>query len=123
MNLGLALRRFRSGMAIVMMLVVGVASFTVVMHRAALASPVYASSANVLSNAPASPVKPCNKIVPPGVVNTCPLSSFSIAAVLSSDAGYASNTPIAATAWSLNDSSLPVQVAGLGLYRPPRFDA
>ncbi len=121
MNLGLALRRFRSGMAIVMMLVIGVASFTVVMHRAALASSVYASSANAWSNAPASPAKPCNKIVPPGVVNTCPLSSFNIAAVLSSDAGYASDVPMAATTWLLSDSSLPLQVAGLGLYRPPRF--
>jgi protein-disulfide isomerase len=44
MTLGLAPRRFRSGMAILLMLVVGATSFTVVMHRSALAAPADAGA-------------------------------------------------------------------------------
>ena len=120
MRLGLALRRFRSGIAILMMLVIGVASFTVVMHRSALASPASVSTTNWFSAAPLSPVKPCQKRVPLGTVNTCPLSSFNITTILSTDAGCGLDALTAATAWRLSDSSLPAQVAGLGLYRPPR---
>ena len=120
MSLSLAPRRFRRGIAVLMMLVISVVSFTVVMHRAALAAPAQLSATSWLSLAPMTPAKPCQKMVPPGALNTCPLANFSLAAILGADAGAAIAAPTAATAWRLSDSSLPVQVAGLGLYRPPR---
>jgi hypothetical protein len=120
MTLGPALRRFRSGIAVAMMLVIGVASFTVVLHRSALASPAQVSATNWLSASPLSPVKPCQKRGQPGTVNTCPLSGFGLTAILSTDAGCGLDALTGAAVWRLSDTSLPVQVAGLGLYRPPR---
>ena len=120
MGLGLAPRRSRSGIAVLMMLVLGVASFTIVMHRFALASAAYINITSRLTPAPANPVKSYHKVVLPGTINAYPLSSFTITAILDNNASSAIEAPATSTAWRLSDSSIAVQVAGLRLYRPPR---
>jgi hypothetical protein len=118
----LLMERLRGFTAVLMIAVIGIVSFSAVFARAAQALP--AAHANVptiamLSGIKTIPIKMCHRMVLPGTVNSCPLSSLSFGAVFGTDASQFPPASVAA-AWRLNDSSLPPQQPGLGLYRPPR---
>ncbi len=67
--------------------------------------------------------KPCQKIVLPGPVNTCPLSSFSLNFIPIRGVEHEVPAWAAAAERRLSDSSLPAQCSGLAPYRPPCFEA
>jgi hypothetical protein len=122
MNVGFAPRseRWRAAIAMLMTLVISVMSFSIVMHRSALASPAYGTALARLADSRTSPAKPCHATVLPGAANTCPMSSFCFGAILGADAGCALPSPAAVAVWRLADSSLVMQCPSRGLFRPPR---
>jgi len=118
--------RLRGFIAMLMVAVIGIVSFSAVFARAAQPSPVAQSFAPpivTLSGTKTMPVKMCHRMAVPGTANSCPLSSLSFGAVFGT-ADHSSLPPAsAAAAWVLNNSSLPLQQSDLGLYRPPRASA
>lgn len=120
MRLVPATQGFRSSIATLMTLVICVVSLVVLVHRSAIEAPADFGSAHWLAAAPANTAAPCARAAFPGEANTCPFSGSGFVAILATDNAYAPAAPTTATRWRLSDSSLPLQVAGRGLYRPPR---
>ena len=118
--------RLRGFIAVLMVKVISIVSFSAVFARTVQASPAPQPGMPAivtLSGAKAVPAKICHRMVTPGTVNICPLSSFSFGAVFATADGSALTATSVAAAWRLNDSSLPPQQPGRGLYRPPRASA
>lgn len=116
-----ALARWRRVTAALMVAVIGLVSFSLVVHRAALASPVpaHASAPAGFADLPTVPAKPCHRMVLPGVINNCPLSGVGFSAVFTVGASIVPPTAVT-VAWLLGDSPLSLQHSASGLYRPPR---
>ena len=115
--------RFRRFIAALMALVVFVASFAVAAREPALAMSANGRIVVAMTTFRKDLPKPCQKIVLPGTVNTCPLSSFSFSFIPTVGADYAVPTLVTATLWRLSNSSLPAQCCGFSPYRPPCFKA
>jgi len=118
--------RLRGFIAALMVVTLGVVSFSAVFARAARASPVVRADTpaiTALSGGKTVPEKICHRMALPGSVNTCPLSSFSFGAVFGATEGSLLPPASVVAGWRLNDSSLPPQQSGFGFYRPPRVRA
>lgn len=115
--------RLRGFIAVLMVTVISIVSFSAVFARAVQASPAAQPGMPAivtLSGTKTVPVKMCHRMVSPGTANSCPLSSFSFGAVFRTADDSALAATSVAAAWRLNDSSLAPQQPGRGLYRPPR---
>ena len=115
--------RLRGFIAALMVVTLGIVTFSAVFARAAQASPVVRAETpaiTALSGRKAVPAKMCHRMALPGSVNICPLSSFSFGAVFGAADGSLLPPASVITGWRLNDSSLPPQRSGPGFYRPPR---
>ena len=109
-------RRYIAGL---MALVVFAASFALAAREPALAMSANGRAVAEMTTSGKYLPKPCQKIVLPGTVNTCPLSSFSFNFVPSVGANTAGPTLVAAVQWQMSNSSLAAQCCGFSPYRPP----
>jgi hypothetical protein len=125
MNAGSAARRsrFRRGVAALMVFIVFVASFALAAREPALAMSAKGRIFVEMTTPGKHLPKPCQKMVLPGAVNTCPLSSFIFNFIPTVAADPAVSTLVTATQWQLSNSSLPPQCSGFSPYRPPCFSA
>lgn len=125
MNAGSAARpsRFRRGIAGLMVLVVFVASFALTAREPALAMSAKGRTVVEMTTSGKHLPKPCQKMVLPGTVNTCPLSSFTFNFIPTVGADPAVSALVTAAQWQLSNSSLPPQCSGFSPYRPPCFSA
>jgi len=115
--------RLRGFIAALMVVVLGVVTFSAVFARAAQASPVVRAGVPVitaLSGGKPVSAKMCHRMALPGSVNTCPLASFSFGAVFGAADGSPPPPVSVIAGWRLNDAALPAQRSGPGFYRPPR---
>ena len=115
--------RLRGFIAALMIVALGIVTFSAVFARAAQATPVVRAempAITALSGRKTTPAKICHRMALPGSVNTCPLSSFSFGAVFGAADGSLLPPVSVIAGWRLNDASLPQQRSGRGLYRPPR---
>jgi hypothetical protein len=113
-------RRFIAGL---MALVVFAASFALAAREPALAMSANGRAVAEITTSGKYLPKPCQKIVLPGTVNTCPLSSFSFNFIPSVGASTSGPTLVAAVQWQMSNSSLAAQCCGFSPYRPPCFEA
>ena len=113
-------RRYIAGL---MALVVFVASFALAAREPGLAMSANGRAVAEMTTSGKYLPKPCQKIVLPGTVNTCPLSSFSFNFIPSVGANAAGPTLVAAVQWQMSNSSLAAQCCGFSPYRPPCSEA
>lgn len=106
-----------------MVLVVFVASFAFAAREPALAMSAKVGTIVEMTTSGKNLPKPCQKMVLPGTINTCPLSSFTFNFIPTVDADPAVSASVAAVQWQLSNSSLPPQCSGFSPYRPPCFSA
>jgi hypothetical protein len=111
--------RFRRALAALMTLVVFATSFAVATREPARAMPSVGRAVVAMTTSGKYRPKPCQKIVLPGTVNTCPLAGFSFNFIPAVAADYAVATMITAAQWRLSHSSLVAQCSGFSPYRPP----
>lgn len=114
------IRRYIAGL---MALVVFVASFALAAREPALAMSANGRAVAEMTTSGKYLPKPCQKIVLPGTVNTCPLSNFSFNFIPGVGANTAGPTFVAEVQWQMSNSSLLAQCCGFSPYRPPRFEA
>ena len=115
--------RLRGFIAALMVVVLGVVTFSAVFARAAQALPVVHADVpaiTALSGQKKTHLKMCHRMALPGSINICPLASFSFGAVFGAADGSLLPPVSVIAGWRLNDASLPQQRSGRGLYRPPR---
>lgn len=125
-RLTLPTTRLRGFIAALMVVVLGVVTFSSVFARAAQALPVAGTDApafTALSGQKTTRAKICHRMALPGSVNTCPLSTFSFGAVFGAVERSLFPPAFVIAGWRLNDASLPPQGSGPGFYRPPRARA
>jgi len=125
MNAGSAARtpRFRRCIAGLMVLVVFVASFALAAREPALAMSAKGRTVVEMTTSGKHLPKPCQKMVLPGAVNTCPLASFTFNFIPTVDADTAVSALVTAAPWQLSNSSLSAQCCGFSPYRPPCSEA
>jgi hypothetical protein len=106
-----------------MVLVVFVASFALAAREPALAMLAKGRIVVEMTTSGKHLPKPCQKMVLPGTVSTCPLSSFTFNFIPTTGAATVVPALVTAAQWRLSNSLLLPQCSGFSPYRPPCFKA